>query len=89
MELASRHADQREACLQKVCGACGKGYSGGMVCRSKAEVHDANPPGMADRREAMPYVVGQDNVRNFQRKVKGRWLVELYEFYLPLEVPGL
>ena len=49
-----RHADQREACLQKVCGACGKGYSGGMVCRSKAEAHDANPPGMADRREAMP-----------------------------------
>ena len=60
-----------------------------MVCRSKAEVHDANPPGMADRREAMPYVVGQDNVRNFQRKVKGRWLLELYEFYFPLEVPGL
>ena len=28
-------------------------------------------------------------VRNFQRKVKGRWLLELYEFYLPLEVPGL
>jgi len=54
VELASRHADQREACLQKVCGACGKGYSGGMVCRSKAEVHDANPPGMADWREAMP-----------------------------------
>ncbi len=48
------HADQREACLQKVCGACGKGYSGGMVCRSRAEVHDASPPGMADRREAMP-----------------------------------
>lgn len=37
-----------------VCGVCGKGYSGGMVYRSKAEVHDASPPGMADRREAMP-----------------------------------
>ena len=33
---------------------CGKGYSGGMVCRSRAEAHDASPPGMADRREAMP-----------------------------------
>ena len=28
-------------------------------------------------------------MRNFQRKVKGRWLVELYEFYLPLEVPEI
>lgn len=38
----------------RVCEACGKGYSGGMVCRSEVEAHDASPPGMADRREAMP-----------------------------------
>lgn len=53
-----------------VCEACGKRYSGGMVCRSKAEVHDANPPGMADRREAMPYVVGQDVCEEFPEEGK-------------------
>lgn len=52
--------DCKQGCRPKggmsagVCGACGKEYSGGMVCRSRAEVHDASSPGMADRREAMP-----------------------------------
>lgn len=41
-----------------------------MVCRSEVEAHDTTPQGMADRREAMPYVVGQDVCEEFPEEGK-------------------
>ena len=89
VEIASRDADQREACLPV------------YVKLTVKDIRVVWCAG-AGRRRTMParraWLTGGKRchkwwgrmcVRNFQRKVKGRWLIELYEFYLPLEVPGL
>ena len=89
MELASRDADQREACLPEYVELAVKDvrvvWCAGAERRRTIPARRAWLTGGKRCRKWW----GRMYVRNFQRKVKGRWLLELYEFYLPLEVPGI